>query len=305
MNKIAIIDMGTNTFQLLIAGVENGLRIVREEKTGVRLGADHFKNNQINREAAERAIDALGAFSSIIEEEIAIQTTIAIGTSAFRNAKNGRELIEEWREKFPFEFMIISGKEEAELIHQGILTCYHDVENDIIMDIGGGSVEFILTSEDGLIVKSYDVGVQRLLSRFSPSDPIKEDEIGQIFDYLSLELSEITELINLHKCKRIIGSAGTFDTVRDLFEEDTGAVDSCFREIPLSNFHDIYKKIISSTHEERIQMKGIPTLRIDMIVTALCLIQFVLNSRQFNSIVTARYSLKEGAAVIYGENITK
>src|SRR5687767_5336841 len=145
MTKIAIIDMGTNTFHLLLAAVgPDGYTMLYRDHLGVKIGMSGINEGFINPEACQRALDAMKTFRDIIDKN-GISIIHAFATSAFRNARNGDALAKDIRSQTGIHVRIIAGDEEADLIFAGIREAL-DLESEVslVMDIGAGSVEFII-----------------------------------------------------------------------------------------------------------------------------------------------------------------
>jgi exopolyphosphatase/guanosine-5'-triphosphate,3'-diphosphate pyrophosphatase len=198
---VAIIDLGTNTFNLLIAELnEESFEIIHKEKRAVKLGKNGINNGRIAEDAFLRGIDAMDYYANVISK-FATQKTIATATSAMRDSVNAPDFIQAVKDKTGIEIQVISGQEEAELIFHGVEKLIPNQVNDyVIMDVGGGSTEFILVHNHELHwAKSYDLGVSRLLDWLSPSDPISQADIDKLITRLNDELSEVFEKIEAQK----------------------------------------------------------------------------------------------------------
>jgi exopolyphosphatase / guanosine-5'-triphosphate,3'-diphosphate pyrophosphatase len=299
MKKLAIIDMGTNTFHLLMAEwAGNQYQITYREKLAVRIGQGGINKDIIQADAIERALTALKIFHSKIVES-GIEKTFAFATSALRNASNVQEVVNKIKEATGIDVTIISGDEEAELIYRGVRTAVPlGVEPSVIIDIGGGSVEFIIANENELLWKrSYEIGGQRLLERFQKKDPIAHTEIGLLNSYFDETLSELFDALKKYYPTTLVGSSGSFDTLSDIHciknhipknENDA--------ETPLTidSFYEIYQQLIRKNRAERMLIPGMIELRVDMIVVAVCLIRFILEKHPFKNIRVSSYALKEG-----------
>lgn len=300
MNRIAILDLGTNTFHLLIAEVKENtsFNIIYKEKIPVKIGKDGINEQKLSPDAVQRALDAIHAFAGIIHN-LHVTKTIASATSAIRNASNGRELLKKIKQQTGIIIRTINGDEEAELIYYGVRAAMEIGEEPVlIMDIGGGSVEFIIGNEQEIFWKgSYEIGAQKLLDRFHKKDPISREEHEALYAFLKEELSELKTQLHNYNPKNIIGSSGTFDTLSDIYCNKTGAVKiETNTEIPfdINAFEAIYQDIISKDKLERLTIPGMVNMRVDMIVVAVSLIKFVLNSHNFEAIRVSTYALKEG-----------
>jgi exopolyphosphatase/guanosine-5'-triphosphate,3'-diphosphate pyrophosphatase len=299
MTRIAVIDMGTNTFHLLIAEVSPaGQRILYRNHEAVRIGMAGINEGVITESGCQRAISAMKAFKKIIDEH-QVDRVHAFGTSAFRNAGNGRALADVIQSLTGIPVEIISGDAEADYILAGV-QCAMDLGDSIslVMDIGAGSVEFIIGDRNNVYWKqSFEIGGQRLLEEFQKHDPITADEIRALDSHFQKSLEPLLASMKTFQPEVLIGSSGTFDTLSDIF---------CIRqnisrtylepETPLSieGFSMIYRELISKSRDERMRIPGMIEMRVDMIVVSSCLIRFILGSHPFKQIRVSSYSLKEG-----------
>ncbi|RZK51462.1 MAG: exopolyphosphatase, partial [Pedobacter sp.] len=151
--RIAAIDLGTNTFHLIIAEQNaNELQIVYKTNQPVKLGEDITKNNSIIPVAFERGINCLKEFKNVllINDVTVVKAT---ATSAVRSAINGQDFVDAVKDATDIDIEVIDGDEEAELIYEGVKLSGAITGKSLIMDIGGGSTEFILCDEENLIWK--------------------------------------------------------------------------------------------------------------------------------------------------------
>lgn len=296
--RVAIIDMGTNTFHLLIADVSGKeFKILFETREGVKLGVGGINQGFITDEAIARALNTMACYHSIIKEHD-VEQAIAFGTSAVRNAKNGNELARLIKEKTGIETKIISGEEEASLIYEGIkLAMDLGEENNLIMDIGGGSVEFIIGNKNEIRWKeSFEIGGQRLLEKFKPHDPILAAEIQNLNCYFEERLITLFSAMNEFKPQTLVGSSGSFDTFSEIHCLKNENEYPKAPETPLTfeGLDLIYHELISKNRSLRMQIPGMIELRVDMIVVASCLVKFLTTKFSFNNIRVSSFSLKEG-----------
>jgi exopolyphosphatase/guanosine-5'-triphosphate,3'-diphosphate pyrophosphatase len=300
MTKIGIIDMGTNTFHLLIAGKDaDAYRILYRDHEPVKLGVGGINEGFIPEDACRRAIQTMKKFRSAIDENN-VSTVYAYGTSAFRNARNAPALMAEIKAETGITVEIISGDEEADFIFQGIKAAIDlgEEEVSLIMDIGAGSVEFILGNNRAIYWKqSFEIGGQRLLEKFQKHDPITSDEIKTLDIYLDEVLQPLLAALKKFEPSTLVGSSGTFDTLSHIFcIRRVIAINPEQSETPLTveGFNEIYGELIRKNRNERMAIDGMIALRVDMIVVASCLIRFILEKHNFKSIRVSTYSLKEG-----------
>lgn len=299
MQKIAIIDMGTNTFHLLLAEAdERGYHITKRERLAVKIGMGGINEGYITNDGIHRALLAMHSFKNTIDQE-GVTQVYAFGTSALRNAKNGSDVARQIKEMTGIEVDIINGDKEAEFIYHGVRAAMH-LENNksLIVDIGGGSVEFIIGDNDHIYwKKSLEIGAQRLLEIFHKHDPIAPEDIEHLNQYLSTALQPVFEALQQFPTAIMVGSSGTFDTLSDIFciqHDIHKTVEETETPLTLAGFEEIYHELLTKNRTQRMQMPGMIEMRVDMIVVACCLIRYLLNHHHFDRIRVSTYSLKEG-----------
>lgn len=297
--RIAIIDMGTNTFHLLVADVgEKHHSVIYREKVPVKIGKGGINQGLITTEGKERAVNGLLYFKNKIDV-YQCQKILAFGTSALRSAKNGEEISIELKHRTGIETRIISGEEEAEYIYKGVRAAV-PLGNDksLIIDIGGGSVEFIIANDTEIYwKKSLEIGAQRLLEKFHRHDPIQADEINELENYFDIELKPVFEKLKEHQPKLLIGSSGTFDTLSEIYcirKNIDYSEDQSESPLSMESFFEIHEELITKDRAARLSIQGMIEMRVDMIVVASCLIKFLVSRYHFSGIKVSSYSLKEG-----------
>jgi exopolyphosphatase/guanosine-5'-triphosphate,3'-diphosphate pyrophosphatase len=293
--KIAAIDLGTNTFHLIIAE-KNGssFQIIYKTNEPVRLGEDITKDNLIIPIAFERGINCLKEFKNILEKYNVV-TVKATATSGIRSAINGQEFVNASKLIAGIEINIIDGEEEAQLIYEGVKLSGAISGKSLIMDIGGGSTEFILCDEEKLIwKKSYNIGAARLMQNFFKSDPINTIDKNLIFEHLVNELKELKVICDKNQPKTLIGSAGAFETFTAMIYPDLNVATINIAELPLSAYKKLASELINSSHEERTQMKNLIPLRVDMIVMAALQTNYIIENLGIQEIKLSTYDLKMG-----------
>ena len=298
--KAAVIDMGTNTFHLLLVELHGKeFKTIYKEKIAVKLGQGGITQNQITPEAEKRALHTLEHFKNLIDGE-KIDQIFAFATSAVRNATNGPDFVHKVKEQLGIQIHVISGEEEAQLIYEGIhFSGALDQRTSLMMDIGGGSVEFIIGNVQEVFWKrSFEIGGQRLLDAFHYHDPILPEEVEKLEQYCGEKLQPLLEAIATYQPSGFVGASGTFDTLIDMYYATmlqcklTG--EHVF-ELPVKDFYQLFQLLVTKNRAERLLIPGMIAMRVDMIVVASCLIDFILQHVQVESIRCSHYSLKEGA----------
>ena len=299
--QVAILDLGTNTFNLLIAESFDGNRydILLNTKEGVKLGEGGINKKYITEAAFQRGIDAIGRHYGRMSQ-FKVDQVKAFATSAIRDAANGKDFTDALRTRFGLEISVISGDKEAELIYLGVKqTLPFTGKRFMILDIGGGSNEFIIANDSQILWKrSFKLGMARLLERFNPSNPILPNEIANVEHYLKDELQELFQAVNQHQPEVFVGASGSFDSFVAMLsfhgnlKHNNGDV---FHEIPYNIYQKLHNLLILSTKDERDKMEGLEPVRRDMIVLATIFVNFVLRETGLKTIYQSAYSLKEGA----------
>jgi len=299
--RIAIVDMGTNTFLLLIAD-KNGLELkcIYQDRIATKIGKGGINGGFITDEAIDRAMSALQQFDHKAKE-MDVTKAVAIGTSAIRNASNKQTLIKRIQTETLFQPTVISGEEEADLIYRGVSQAIViPPSKALIVDIGGGSVEFIIADARQAFWKhSFEIGGQRLMELFHHHDPILPEEIENIHRYVNEKLESLFEALAKWKPEVLIGVSGSFDTLSEIYCRQNSIPFNNEPETPLSfeAFQAISRSLYSKTRDERMQIPGMIELRVDMIVVGCCLIQCLLDRYSFARVTVSTYSLKEGILV--------
>ncbi|HEX5001335.1 MAG TPA: exopolyphosphatase [Bacteroidia bacterium] len=302
-SPFAILDLGTNTFHLLIVqkDTDRGWKRVFHRRITVKLGQGGIHKNEIAPAPFKRGLRALKQFRSYMDR-YGVKQVRAFGTAALRNATNGRIFIREAKKLYRIPIKLISGDDEAGMILKGVQQAV-DISSEkfLIMDIGGGSVEFIIANNKELFFKkSFKLGAALLLESFQPEDPIKKATLLAIQKHLELALESLFDAISLNKPISLIGSAGSFESfasmIRHLYPESGSHYRKKSHIIRLNHFNQLYSRLIFSTRSKRKQMRGLTSMRVDMIVMAAVLLKVVLQKSGIRKLYLSTYSLKEGAA---------
>lgn len=292
MKKVAVIDLGTNTFHLLIVELQKeGFRELYRERRFIKLAEEGIQT--ISPAAYQRAVVAISAYAKKLEEWGASEVQ-AFGTAALRTASNGPELILEIKEKTGIQIQLIDGDREANLIHQGVIQVVPMQKQPmLIIDIGGGSVEFIIADQKQVHwAQSFPIGVAVLYQRFHQSDPISNEQKLDLLYFLDTTLQPLKNALKAVPCQALVGASGTFDVLDNMLGE-TAHGPHC-AEIDASRLGLITGYIIASDLETRLAMDKMPPERADMIVVALLLIEYVCKLAGTQTIYVSAYAMKEG-----------
>lgn len=301
MSRLAIIDLGTNTFNLLIiergAGVD--YQIIFADKLAVKLGQGGIDAKIIAPEPFQRGIEAIKSYLKTANEHGA-ERVFAFGTSAIRSSSNGKDFVKAVKDQTGVEVRIIDGDTEAEYIYYGVQQALQlGQETSLIMDIGGGSTEFILCNESEIFWKqSFDLGVTRLMEMFKPEDPLSLDDVLRFEAYFDEQLAPLFTAVEEYPTNTLIGSSGSFDSFAEMIawqmhnprvlEGKTGY------EFDLLEFFRLHQYLLVSTLQERLQMKGLIQMRADTIALAGVFVHYMLQKLHISRMRLSTYALKEG-----------
>lgn len=300
MKKIGIIDLGTNTFNLLIAEVNlTGYTILHKNKIPVKLGEGGITKDFITPVAFQRGLKALEDYKDTLKD-FQVDEFYAVATSAVRCAENRAQFISEAKIKLGVHIHVIDGHKEAELIYKGVnQTLSLGEKPKLIIDIGGGSTEFIIANDDQCFwKKSYQLGAARLLETFRPEDPIRFNDVSALEAHFENHLEELFEMAEAYEVDALVGSSGSFDTLAEMICCKNGMPNSWkknkYYKFDMHDYNQIQRLIYESTLNERLNMEGLIPMRADMIVICIVMINYILNRLTIHDLRVSSYALKEG-----------
>ncbi|WP_373548359.1 phosphatase [Haliscomenobacter sp.] len=293
---LAIIDLGTNIFHLRIVRVlpDASYEGIFRQSRFIRLASEGI--GAIGAEPFQRGIDCLTDYAQILSQ-YQVDRTKAIGTAALRTANNGATFIQTVKEKTGLDITLIDGDQEAHYIHKGVEQAVQfGADKKLIMDIGGGSVEFIIADLDTVYwAQSFPVGMAILYGQFHHRDPISATEIDALNTFLQQQLSPLSQALTQHNISDLVGTKGTFDVlVAQFSKEKLGPHCAVLPIAELRALPVFFEQVIQATQAERLAMPEIPNDRIDMIVVGMLLIRFVLKMTGVPRLLVSDYDVKEG-----------
>ena len=298
---IAIIDLGTNTFHLLIVEIDEreNYEIKGKFKEPVQLGQGSINAGKIGEEAFKRGIRALKTYRTIIDTS-SIKKVFAFATSAIRSASNGQDFIKAAKETANIEIKTINGNEEAAIIFEGVKNGVQLPfgERVLIVDIGGGSVEFIVAYEGKAeLLRSINIGGARLLDKIKPSNPIKIEEVAELNTLLDKELGGLIRELKEFDLTMLVGSSGTCESIGNLVaisqKDKVSAGNLNGFTFFHKDFEDACLRIIRTTKAERLKM-DIDVMRADTIVLGIYLIHYLFKNLSLPQMMISTQALKEG-----------
>jgi exopolyphosphatase/guanosine-5'-triphosphate,3'-diphosphate pyrophosphatase len=302
--RIAAIDIGTNSVHMIVVRVRPDLsfEVIDREKDMVRLGAGGLDGRSLTEAAMRAALQTLAKFKRLAESH-KVDEIVAAATSATREAENGGDFIAEVQRQTGIAIRVISGTEEARLIH---FAAGYGVDvggtTAVVVDIGGGSVEVTLGSASHLTLgKSFKVGVIRLTERFVQSDPLGRGQERRLVKHLNRELGNHLDQIAARGFDRVIGTSGTILSLGALATTATGSRVEDLRNLRVSAkaIHRIRKQLVQADLEERLAMPGMDPRRADLSVAGSILLDTILNRLGADELTLCDLALREGLVLDY------
>lgn len=292
MSRFAVIDLGTNTFHLLVVEMkDNKQTVLFKKRTYVSLASDGISN--IGEAPYQRGLDCLQEYSSILDE-FKVDGLKAFGTAALRNAKNARSFVIDVKKQTGIDVEIIAGDREALLIHKGVKRVVPFEEDpSLIMDIGGGSVEFIICNKNKVFwSRSFKIGVAVLFNKFHKVDPIDQNGIYDLEDFVDESIKPLFEALTKYPVNQIIGASGTFDVLVKILGEEK--ISDHHFTLDLNKFQEWRNMVLPMNIAQRLELPNLPKQRAEYIVVAVQLLNFILDRTKITHMKVSSFAMKEG-----------
>lgn len=303
-NRIAAIDIGTNSFHLVIVDVQpdGSFKLLDKQREVIRLGSHKGEDlSLISEGEIEKAIDILKNYKMLAEHYGA--SIRAVATSAVREADNKDKFVKAIKEKTNIDIEVVDGRTEAKLIFYGIMNAIDVSDKNVLcIDIGGGSSEFIYAEKGNpLITESVKIGAVRLSKKFFPEFILKKEAVEACHSYVEAQISYIKYLIEGKRIEQVIGASGTIVAaailVQELFNKPKRkSINKLSFTAEELNF--VYKEVIGrKTPAERVSLPGMELKRADIIPAGLIILKTVFDVFEIKHITLSEYALREG--IIY------
>ncbi|PYR59992.1 MAG: hypothetical protein DMF85_06355, partial [Acidobacteria bacterium] len=303
--NIAAIDIGTNSIHMIVVRVRPDLsfEVIDREKEMVRLGAGGLDGRSLTPAAITSALQALGKFKRVADSH-KVDEIVASATSATREADNGGDFIAEVARQTGIRVRVISGTEEARLIH---LAAGYGVDiggsSAVVIDIGGGSCEVTLGTATHLtLARSFKLGSIRLTERFVRSDPLSKHDERRLLEHLKKQFGTYLDQVRARGFSRAIGTSGTILALGALaLSAETGdrPEELRNRRVPAKALHKLRKRLTSLDLEERLHMQGMDPRRADIIVGGAVLFDTILERLDAEDVTLCDLALREGLVLDY------
>ena len=298
---MAAIDIGTNSFHLVVARPtgNNRFEVLARDKEVVRLGSGSGDMKELHPDAIERGVAALGRFRRVADTFGA--EVHAVATSAVREAENREEFLEAAQSKANIGVEVISGVEEARLIHLGVLQAVPVFDQQVlVIDIGGGSTEFIVgKGGDVLAARSLKVGAIRLTERFFAKEPVKKKAVDDARKFVRSYLPQIKRMVgDAGGFEVAVGSSGTILNVAEMVRVRRGA--EVVRQVGMSSFTseglaEVVDDLASRPRvADRLDVPGLDPRRADIILGGIIVLEQVVKALGITELVTSDFALREG-----------
>lgn len=302
--RIAAIDLGTNSFHAVLVDIypDGSFRTIDKLKEMVIL-AEKGMENHLSEDAMRRGLDALKRIKFLCDSQ-EVDEIIAFATSAIREAKNGGDFTQCMIDEVGIKARAIPGQMEAELIGYAIRhSIALDEEMVLMVDIGGGSVEFIVGNNKEFIYhNSLKLGVARMSAKFVQNDPITKDEKKALKKHYKKTLKEIAAIVKKHQVKTMIGSSGTMENIGAMVaSRNSLTATMTLNELVFeaSEFKALYKDFIKLDRDERKKINLLDEKRIDIINPGMVLVKYLLKKFKIEQIKISEAALRDGMILDY------
>ena len=297
--RSAFIDIGTNAVLCLIADLRDTgrFRVLDDLAEIAGLGRGVDQSGLISTAGEQRCLETLERYRGHCQN-LGVDEIVAVGTSALRDARNSAEVRARLRERLGFEIRVISGDEEAAYSFLAVERGLSLTGELLVIDIGGGSTEFILGNRDGVaLALSVNIGSVRLTERYLHSDPVRGDEISAMDHAIDRELRPLVERFQKAKTAlTLVGIAGTFTTLSAVEKRLEHYVHaevhgSC---LTLAEVRRQIRLFSECSLAERQRIVGLEAKRADVILAGACLIERVLNLFGTDRVVVSDQGVRYG-----------
>ena len=302
MEKIAIIDLGSNSARLVLVNILEGgyFAVFDELKESVRLAQDMQEDSLLTPSRVAQTIKTLQMFRRLCTSN-KVDKIYAYATAAVRNAKNQLSFLAEVQSKCGFKLDVLDDDSEAQLVYQGVINSM-DIPKGLIMDIGGGSTQFVYYNRKNLLGHAtIPFGALTLTEKFRDDSILPQERANNIKNFFIDELNKIEFLKELDPETKLIGVGGSF--------RNLGKISRMFKKYPLDMTHNypvgknefisIYNSIKTLDLDKTMKIKGLSSVRADIFPSALAAISAVIDSLGLEELVVSGCGLREGTMFKY------
>ncbi len=299
--NLAAIDIGTNSIHLVVARFDDAghFEVIADEKEAVRLGSAGGDMKELTTDAIERGIAALTRFRQVAD--ISGASVTAVATSAVREAENADTFIERARIEAGVDVEVISGVEEARLIHLGILQAVPVFDRrHLMIDIGGGSTEILLAEQgDVLAARSFKLGAIRLSRRFFRTDGVHPGAVDACRRFVDAMVTPLAREVDRLGFEVAVGSSGTIEAIASMVQASAQpsrtprTVDNA--TFSAADARAVVKRLAGLTVEQRRDVPGLEASRADIILAGAIIAEQAMATFGIDELIVSGYALREGA----------
>jgi exopolyphosphatase/guanosine-5'-triphosphate,3'-diphosphate pyrophosphatase len=302
--RLAAIDIGTNSVHMIVVRVRPDLsfEVIDREKEMVRLGAGGLDGKKLTHEAMSSALQALSKFERLAKSH-QVDEILAAATSATREAENGGEFLAAIGRTTGIRPRVITGTEEARLIHMAAVYGVDTPKTSVVIDIGGGSVEITRgVGPDVQFARSFKIGAIRLTERFVSSDPLSGRDERKLVKHIGSQVDTYLSRIVGAGYDRVIGTSGTILSIGSVATAlDRGVVPAETRNLRVAakSIRRFRKAVTDLDLEQRLQLPGLDPRRADLTVAGAVLLDTLLRRLKAEEITLCDLALREGLVLDY------
>ena len=293
MVKIAAIDLGSNSTRLLIAEISGeDFNILEKSHVVTKMAEGLEENGFISDDSRKRVIKTLKTFLKQIKKH-EVSQVFAVGTAAMRDSTNTNEFIDEIKRKIDIEVEVITGQQEGIITSLGVLHFMENLQNYLIVDIGGRSTEFVYEDNNKVISHSIDLGVVTLTEKYFSELPATKDKIIKA----EQEVLEKVNNLKIPNSKLLIGVAGTATSLGSIYLEQDRFDESEVHNIEISQLELInIKNTIRDFNEPEIiiKFKGVDPKRAKTITSGIVILENIMKRYENSSIIISKNDILEG-----------
>jgi exopolyphosphatase/guanosine-5'-triphosphate,3'-diphosphate pyrophosphatase len=290
--QLAAIDLGSNSFHMVVARLQNNQpQTIDTIKEMVRLAAGLGDDNMLSEEKRAEALACLSRFGQRIKD-LPAQNVSAVGTNTLRKARNAASFLVEAEKALGFPINIVAGREEARLVYQGVAHTLAQTEDyRLVIDIGGGSTEFIIgQSYNPILMESLGMGCVNFTQKWFPDGKITQDRIHNAVVAGRRKLEWISDEYLQHGWQESIGSSGTIKSIARILDQNYGTQGL----IDYKNLLKLSDSLVKSGHVDNIDLPGLPANRAPVVIGGLCVLMAAFRELKIDTMQASDGALREG-----------
>lgn len=295
--RMGAIDIGTNSMRLLVCDYIDGELLNRKKFINTtRIGEGVDENGFIREDAIRRNLDALKDFYDLSKTE-GCEKVYCIGTSALRDSKNSDDFIKRAKLEIGIDVEVISGSDESNLGFLGVLKGTNEEDDILVVDIGGGSTEFIIGNSEGIkFAKSENVGALRMTEKFLTTDIVDEYEFDMMSEFIEKNIKDTINYIKERKINKLVGIGGTITSLSAMNQElEVYSMEKIHNsEINIDDIEKILQNLKKMTLNDKKSLKGLQTKRADIITAGVKVLHIIMKNLELSNIIVSEYDNLEG-----------